>query len=151
MLFCLLADWLRGLGLTLRGFAAGTTLSSYQVDNCSDDTHRVPEGRVVQESQGRNLLEDGVVFHPEESDQAEQGQELDRPALADDHQSRSGEETDDDQSEIFFEVGSNGFTAGAASDGLAQIFIELISLFFILIEQPGLEEDSCNNQNKGNG
>lgn len=106
----------------------------------------MPEGSLAQDSDGRNCFEERMMLNPEESKKSEEGEKFNGPAFAEDHECWSCKETNDNEPGVFFEVRSKGLTERASSDGFAEVFIELISLFFILVEKPSLEENGCDNQ-----
>lgn len=87
-----------------------------------------------------------MVLNPEESAKSKKSKQFNGPTLADDHKGGSCKEANHYKPKVLFKMGSERFTEWAPCDCFAEVFIELISLFFVLIEQPCLKENSCDNQ-----
>lgn len=106
----------------------------------------MPERRVIKESDGWNCPEDSVVLNPQENAEADQWKKFEAPASSHKEKNRGSQESDDGESEILEKIGSNLVEARAIGNGFSEVFMELISLSFVLVEEPSLKYDSCDNE-----
>ena len=88
-----------------------------------------------------------MVLNPKQSKQSEKCGHFEEGASEDDHENRRGEESSHDQSEVLVEVGFQFLALFAVSEGGVEVFLELVALGFVLVEEESLEEEGAHDEN----
>ena len=120
---------------------AASAVRSGKVKDGPDDAKWVPEGGVAEKFDCGYSVEDCVVFDPEKDWKAEEGGEFEWPAFEEEDEGGRSEESDNYESGVLEERLFELCEAWTLWDGMGEVFIKLVSLLLVLVEEEGLEDD----------
>ena len=87
------------------------------------------------------------MFNPKQSAQTEKSGHFEEGASEDDRESWRGEKSSHNQSKILVEVRFQFLELFAVGECGVEVFLELVTLGFVLVEEESLEEEGAHDEN----